>query len=493
LKSHILKIATGLLTITLFLTNAVVEAHAAPTLLALPLSHKGRFIVDSQGRVRIFHGVNMVNKFPPYDPAVLGFGAQDAAILRNAGINLVRLGVIYGAVEPVPGTYDDGYLDSIAATVKLLGQYGIFSLLDFHQDMMAPLFTGEGFPNWAVQTDGLPVVPNFGFPNDYFVMAALQHAFDHFWADSAGPDGEGLQEHYVAALQHVAQHFRSNRAVLGYDLFNEPFPGTDWKQCWALPPAPPGSGCPQLDQSPLGGFTAKAIAAVASADSNHMIFYEPWVFLGLGAPTFVPSPGGTQVGMSFHDYYATNFELPIQNAFDQLQATGDALLMTEFGASADPKPVIAVENLADQAMMGWCYWAYANNTPYQIVTQGQLPPNPQQQGIIINLALPRTGDNVNAPLLSAISRPYPQTVAGTPQSFSFDPDNNNFVLSYSSSGLSSKLSNRVTEVVVPSAQYPNGYRATVSGGNVISAPNSRLLRIRAPLRSSSVSVTIQQR
>jgi endoglycosylceramidase len=467
------------------------SAYQLPT---LPLSHRGQFIIDASGRVRIFHGVNMVNKFPPYKPKVLGFGEQDAAILREAGINLVRLGVIYAAVEPVPGTYDNNYLNSIAATVKMLGQYGIASLLDFHQDIFAPTFTGEGFPDWAVQVDDLPVLPNYGFPNDYFGMPALQHAFDHFWADSPAPDGEGLQEHYIAALRHVAKRFRNEPAVVGYDLFNEPFSGTDWKDCYTLPPNPPGPGCPEFDRVPLGAFMAKATEAIKSVDTNHMIFYEPWIFFGLGEPTFEPSPGGSQVGMSFHNYYGSNFNVPIQNAQQQLQATGDALMMTEFGASVDPAPVVEVENLADQAMLSWCYWTYANNTPFQIASTGGLPPTPQQQGIILNLALPRTGSNVNLAVLNAISRPYPQVISGTPELFSFDPKSNRFVLTYSVAESNAEAVDHQTHVVLPSAQYPNGYVATVSGGRIISEPNARLLRV-VPMRGNQkiVGVTVVPR
>src|SRR5918998_2857339 len=92
-------------------------AVAAP---ALPLGHAGRWVTDAQGRVVVLHGHNMVYKRPPYTPARTGFGDDDAAFLAAEGYNNVRVGVIYGAVEPVPGVYDEAYLDSIAATVAAL-------------------------------------------------------------------------------------------------------------------------------------------------------------------------------------------------------------------------------------------------------------------------------------------------------------------------------------------------------------------------------------
>src|SRR5205807_294034 len=177
------------------LAFASANAVAAPT---LPLSHAGRWITDARGRVVIVHGTNMVYKLPPYYPAAAGFSDDDAAFLARIGFNAVRVGVIWKAVEPEPGVYDNAYLSRIAATVATLRRHGIVSLLDFHQDMYNERFQGEGAPDWAVQDDGLPAVPQFGFPANYELMPALQHAFDHFWDNSAG-----LQNHYAGAWRDV--------------------------------------------------------------------------------------------------------------------------------------------------------------------------------------------------------------------------------------------------------------------------------------------------
>src|SRR2546423_14066848 len=86
---------------------AAASASAALAAPALPLGHAGRWTTDAQGRVVILHGYNMVYKKPPYDPSALGFGDDDAAFLAAEGYNTVRVGVIYKAVEPAPGAYDD--------------------------------------------------------------------------------------------------------------------------------------------------------------------------------------------------------------------------------------------------------------------------------------------------------------------------------------------------------------------------------------------------
>lgn len=48
-------------------------------------------IVDDAGRIRIYHGVNFVQKGPPWYPPDL-LDASKVASLSQAGINFMRLG-----------------------------------------------------------------------------------------------------------------------------------------------------------------------------------------------------------------------------------------------------------------------------------------------------------------------------------------------------------------------------------------------------------------
>ena len=62
-------------------------------------------IRDKYGRDVIFHGVNAVYKMPPYIPSTDTFDAQESLTkkdmqdLKDWGMNLVRLGVMWEAVE----------------------------------------------------------------------------------------------------------------------------------------------------------------------------------------------------------------------------------------------------------------------------------------------------------------------------------------------------------------------------------------------------------
>src|SRR5207302_10644392 len=117
------------------------------------LRQTGRWVTDATGRVTVLHGLNQVYKVAPYTPSTGGFGDDDAAFLAANGFDAIRLGVIWAAVEPRPGQYDDAYLDSIATSVHTLAAHGIVSLLDFHQDLYNEKFQGEGAPAGAVPTD----------------------------------------------------------------------------------------------------------------------------------------------------------------------------------------------------------------------------------------------------------------------------------------------------------------------------------------------------
>src|SRR3954468_20965358 len=179
-----------------------------------PFSSAGGYLTDAQGRVFISHGVNMVNKVAPFEPSATGFGEDDATFLASEGFNSVRLGVIYRAVEPQPGVYDDAYIDNLVAMAALLEQHGIAPLVDFHQDMFNEKFQGEGWPDWAVLDDGAPNQPQAGFPNNYLTNPALSRSFDNFWANTAGPGDVGIGDRYAQAWKHVAERFAGQDAIL---------------------------------------------------------------------------------------------------------------------------------------------------------------------------------------------------------------------------------------------------------------------------------------
>jgi endoglycosylceramidase len=478
------------------------NAWAGPT---APLGHSGRWITDARGRVVILHGVNMVYKRPPYYPAATGFGDDDAAFLAGHGFNAVRLGVIYKGVEPSPGSYDDGYLNQIAATESTLARHGIFSQLDFHQDLYNERFQGEGWPDWAVQDDGLPNTPQFGFPANYFAMPALIRAFDHFWANDPGPGEIGLQDRYAAAWGHVAARFASAQHTVGFDLLNEPWPGTAWTTCFGP------TGCPPFDTQTMAPFYQRVIAQIRRAEPQKLVWYEPNVLFNFGADSSIPTLGDPATGFSFHVYcVAGTIMIPafnglgcdaldervFENADRYSAATGDTLMMSEFGATDDLATIASNVEQADRHLVSWEYWHYCEcQDP---TTQGS-----GVQAVIVDPSLPPTGSNVKRQKLDVLSQPYPEVIAGTPSHWTFQPASRTFQLTYSTRGPGGKkfarrirkrskraVKVRQTEIFLGRARYPKGYRVSVRGGAVTSKRRAAVLKVVACPRRRSVTVTV---
>ena len=167
-----MKRALGILLASLFFAA---PAAAAPK---PPLDHEGRWFTDQRGRVVILRGFNMVYKVGSYRPEDTGFGRDDARFLRRHGFNSIRLGIIYAGLEPSPpaadGTpdYRRGYIRSIARTERVLARSGVYTLLDFHQDLYNERFQGEGWPDWQTIDDGVPSEPQLGFPTNYLAVPA---------------------------------------------------------------------------------------------------------------------------------------------------------------------------------------------------------------------------------------------------------------------------------------------------------------------------------
>ncbi|NLB38472.1 MAG: cellulase family glycosylhydrolase, partial [Clostridiales bacterium] len=122
---------------------------------AVQLVTDGMRLVNRQGEAVRLRGINLIDKgsrvaggwrfIPDWPEDLMDRFAQ-------SGINLVRLGILWAAVEPSPGQYDETYFDFIGRQLDLAEQAGIAVILDMHQDLYAQRFS-DGAPDWAVLTD----------------------------------------------------------------------------------------------------------------------------------------------------------------------------------------------------------------------------------------------------------------------------------------------------------------------------------------------------
>ncbi|BBX48854.1 cellulase family glycosylhydrolase [Mycobacterium cookii] len=450
------------------------------------LTTSGDWLTNSDGQVVILHGLNEVYKVAPGEPSADGFSNDDAAFLAANGFNAVRVGVIWSDLEPQPGVFNAAYLNSIEQTVQTLGNHGIYSIIDFHQDAYSSAFGGEGAPDWAVHTDG-GANPSLPFPlNDFFNPAANQ-AWDSFWGNVDAPNGIGLENSYSQMLEYVAHALNGNSNVAGFELINEPSPGTQ------LLPSLLGSA--HFDAQELTPFYNQGADAIRAVDPSTPIFYEPSLVFDAGVPTHLGTVDATGTVFSFHDYCEFSLGalgcLPsvggiVGNAEHYAQAQGIPAFMTEFGATSDQAQLAGPLQGADQHLIGWTEWAYSGQGD---ITTSANPPS--SESLVYNPELPPTGANVNTANLDTLAEPYPQTISGTPDSYSFA--NGTFQFSYSTQeadGLGSFPAGSLTTIAVPAVEYPDGYQVSVTGGEVVSAPNAADLVISSNAGASAITVTV---
>jgi endoglycosylceramidase len=348
-----------------------------------------------------------------------------------------------------------------------------------------------------VDDDGLPAQPQLGFPYNYLAQPATIRAFDHFWENEV-IRGRGLLDAYAQAWRHTAAGFATAPYVLGYDLMNEPWPGVVWPTC-ANP-----LGCPLFDTGPLASMTRKATSAIRHVDKTHLVWQEPNVIFNNGADSSLPQIG-FRSGFSFHDYCLPHDVVvgvlgsdPFQgldcNLFDgivfdnadkQARQTGQALLLSEFGATNDPSILNRIPNLADEHRVSWQYWHYCEcDDP---TTSG-----PGVQGLIGRADQPPTGDNVNAEKLALLERPYPMVTAGTPLEYDFAREPRVFHMRYSTRAPNGRILSRdlLTDIFVPPLHYPYGYHVDVDGATVVSAPNAAHLELKRDVGATQVLVSV---
>ena len=112
------------------------------------------YLRDAEGRFLMIHGINVSgsSKHPPTEvfprtdedvsyvgtPFPLDEADQWFGQLRDLGFNAIRLILMWEGVEPNErGVYDTEYLDYIEDIIIKAEEYGIYVLLDFHQDMFS--------------------------------------------------------------------------------------------------------------------------------------------------------------------------------------------------------------------------------------------------------------------------------------------------------------------------------------------------------------------
>lgn len=176
-------------------------------------------ILDEHGREIIFKGINICYKKPNPINDMKESEKILAPLCVEHGLNIVRLGITWAAIEPERHHYNKKVINQLKRVVSALEKSGIYVLLDMHQDLYTRQGKhGDGAPKWTIADDVVETKPIAIWAEGYFYMDSVQREFNDFWTNA-----RGIQDDFIAMWKHLANEMNQFDNIIGYDFLNEPF------------------------------------------------------------------------------------------------------------------------------------------------------------------------------------------------------------------------------------------------------------------------------
>jgi endoglycosylceramidase len=390
---------------------------------------------DENGRALILHGLNISNVAKTTTDHMSWHTYADYERMRKDwGFNVIRLLIFWSAIEPEPWVFNETYLDKIEERVEWARSLGLYVILDMHQDLYGEKYPGgNGAPVWATWDDNL----SFKWLNPWwlnYLQPPVRRAFTNFWTSKE------LQKHFFASWKFVAKRFVNNTAIIGYDLFNEPYFGE--LNPWIF------------ESKYLRCFYLNLITEIRKVDPNHLCFYEPQILTGSGFKSFLGILPKENLAYFPHFYHPLVHEgFPYRHSFllqcaltrrdNEAENAGVPWMLGEFGVAPDTpgmdRYLMDILTLLNEKMAGWTYYSYDHSSSeiFGIIDEEG---NEQRQ-------------------LNYLVYPYPQKIAGDPIRISYSYDTRTLTVEFSGNTHASGP----TEIYVGSSRiYPEGFVITCS-------------------------------
>jgi hypothetical protein len=249
-------------------------------------------------------GVDSTNKF--YDTFHADFVTEaDVKALHDWGFNLVRVPFHYNilTLADSPGVYIPSGFAIFDSLISWCKKYDIYVILDMH---CAP--GGESDQTISDYNSSVPSL----------------------WQDTS------KQTRTVEIWRTIADRYKNEPAVAGYDLLNEPR--------WDFPNG---------NNQPLHDLYVRITTAIRSVDTTHILFIEgnqyATDFSGL------TPPWDSKMAYSFHKYWNSNDASSIQGYVNLRSAYNVPLWLGESGENSNPWYTDCI-SLMDQNDIGWSWW-----------------------------------------------------------------------------------------------------------------------------------------
>ncbi|MEO1271741.1 MAG: cellulase family glycosylhydrolase [Myxococcota bacterium] len=434
---------------------AVCSTPEAPMLDGQALTVDGTRLRDSLGREVMLRGTNTGgrSKFPPYFPfpfAESGHPTQvDAPPFDTAmaiyldrfvtwGHNVARVPFSWEAVEPEHGRYDAMFVARYRQFIEALALRGIRVIVDFHQDVFARPYCGDGFPLWAVPApypDPPPPEECSNWFLGYLNDARVHAAYDRFWTND-----DGLQDDFIAMWRHMAQQLWGIDGLFAFEIINEPHFGTNSSDTWG--------------EEVLAPFYTRVAAAIREEAPEALVVFDPTGLEAFGSSAEISRPEGD--GLIFGPHYydpevfifgptATIEPDPFMDDFQERSIAWQVpLLVGEFGIKTGQEGGAAYMranwDALDRYLFHGTVWEYATTVD-----------DWNNEGF--GLYRPDEGE---LPEVDEAIRAYPTAVSGTVVQFTFDRDARSGQLIFDAVP-------GITEIAAPERLYPEPPQVSIAG------------------------------
>jgi endoglycosylceramidase len=439
-------------------SDAQTCALSVPTPPDWRLVVEGPLFKDGLGRTVFLRGVDAGgrSKFAPYVPFDYPSGGYAAALdaymarAESWGIDAMRVPFTWAALEPTrttPPTYDTAWLTQYVALLEAAWAHGIYTVVDFHQDVYSEVFCGDGFPAWTLADSGIEAgAPAHDCPQwelEYLSDTSVQAAFDDFW-----PATSQTMTGYFAAWDEMISQVSDTPGVIGFEPINEPAAGT--------------ANLATFESTTLSSFYSAIAAKMNQQAPKALVFFDASELDGVTVSTSLQKPSGTNLVFAPHFY---PLGVPSPSVVESNLATWAGYRQTwnlpvfvgEFGASntvSTTEPYIqSVFAALDTLGLSGTEWEYSVSADSW---------NSESDSVV-------GADGGEFPVAAALIRPFARAVAGTDIVQSWDTTTApTFTLQYTASG-------GVTEVRLPARAYPAPPKVTVTGGCVDATHPGELL------------------
>ncbi|OMJ84862.1 hypothetical protein SteCoe_13918 [Stentor coeruleus] len=470
------------------------------SLVSITLAFEPIHLKDSFGRSLIFHGVNVAYKLPPYLPTTSSFDPQlslsseDIVLMQSWGFNMVRFGIFWEALETSQGLYNISYLYQVNNTITKLGQAGIYTILDSHQDLLTRRFCGEGMPYFYTpevnhrcsayplglifEEEGLCTSMNsYKFDvdsnGDPLIDECLQHSFEMYYMSPEVNSvfynfytNQTLLDAYANYWRAVIKVLGNNPYIFGLDLLNEPWPGGFYEYPEYLEPG-------VTDKKFLQDFYFNLSYVIRNYTQNPYLAIEPTQLPDTFSKEVFPvgfTHLPTKSVLNDHTYcceigpnICKDGEPSLQNAttvcrsfhkrkvdmrsFDA-ERLGVPLFFTEFGAcsgsEACVQEILGALDAFDSKAVSWSYWQYKGYNDFTTTGAGT-------EGLWFS------NGTLESAKVQTLTRTYFMATQGRPIEMSFN--NGLFIGTYE---LDTSIKAPTEIYVNNDLWYPNGLQVHVS-------------------------------